>query len=203
MRAVAVVCSLMLCSLWLGCSTHERYKVLNFFFDGVPNPDALASGPGSRGKGGAGIVVTHKPYADAVASGNCSVCHSSDVSNMLYTAVTASVSPTICLKCHQDIPHQYPVMHGPVASVECLFCHAAHEANQPALLWKKSPDVCMQCHTRELLDPAQPAHLAADSDCLSCHFAHGAAQHGLLKPNRIAWSATTAPATTVPKGGAQ
>jgi predicted CXXCH cytochrome family protein len=185
----------MLVGGWLGCSARERYRVMNFFFDGVPNPDAAIAGRGG-GSGAAPIVVTHKPFAEQ----NCNACHTGNVENALYSPASAVVSPTICLKCHQDVPHQYPVMHGPVAAVECLFCHAAHEASYPALLWKKTPDLCMQCHTRELLDPTEPAHLVADSDCLRCHFGHGGPERGLLKVARSSSPFTTAPATA-PSGG--
>lgn len=194
-RAAIVLLSLALVGAWIGCSPNERYKVLTFFFDGVPPPNALTGHAGS-GPGGLAVVITHKPFADQ----DCNACHIGGIGSALYSPASAAVSPQVCLKCHQDVPHQYPVMHGPVAAVECLFCHAAHESSYPALLWKKSPDVCMQCHTRELLDPAQPEHMNPNADCLTCHDAHGGQQHGLLKLNRLTTSATTRP-TTDPSGG--
>ena len=65
------------------------------------------------------IVFTHKPFAEE----KCDACHSGGV-NALYRPLPQSVSSEVCLKCHKDATSNKPIMHGPVAAVECLWCHA-------------------------------------------------------------------------------
>src|SRR4029078_4699423 len=112
----------------------------------------------------------------------------------LYAAVSDSpVTSKVCLKCHAGIPTQFPVMHGPVAVVECLWWHAPHEANDKALLRSPSPELCIQCHTRDLLTRDPPEHQQLDANCLTCHFGHGGPSHGLLRSGRTVASPTTLP----------
>jgi predicted CXXCH cytochrome family protein len=190
---------ILLGGLWIGCTpTEQNYKVLSFFFDGVPNPSdpAFRSGRASRsgGLGGAEafVVYTHAPYADPDPNA-CNVCHEGRVGGV-YTRSSLTIPPTVCLKCHQDEVNKYPVMHGPVAAVECLWCHAPHESSIPALLRRRAPELCLQCHTLELLAPWPPEHHQPDIDCLQCHVAHGGERHGLLR-------ARVNPPSTAPSGG--
>src|SRR3954463_6769787 len=68
---------LCLLALFAGCSTEKRYKVLSFFFDGVPNPNAPAAGTGDefaaeRADGAVRpVAYVHKPYAQ----NKCNECH--------------------------------------------------------------------------------------------------------------------------------
>lgn len=174
---------------WFGCTAQKRYVVLSFFFDGVPDPSKPA--PGSRGTIGAnGQVVlashVHKPYAD----GNCQACHTGGTDSVFRASSGLSIESDVCLKCHQKVLTQYPVMHGPVTSVECLRCHTPHESNSAHLLSSASPRVCVQCHTPELLSTKPPEHMVKTADCLSCHSGHGGLKHKLLLDR-----ATTRPAT--------
>jgi predicted CXXCH cytochrome family protein len=166
--------------LWLGCTSESRYRVLSFFFDGVPDPrEQVATGGSVRGRlpGGQPMVVfSHRPFAED----KCDACHAGGVT-ALFRPAPDTVTSDVCLRCHQDVTSQYSVMHGPVSSVECLWCHAPHEANYPWLLRQPAPDVCVQCHTTELLGPDPPDHKIATVDCFNCHVGHGAEQHGLLK----------------------
>ena len=118
MRATAILlvgCSLV---LWPGCTAERRYKVLSFFFDGVPDPReqaALAGGGKLRGRLPGGepmIVFSHKPFAED----RCDSCHSGGI-NALFRPAPDTVTSDVCLRCHRDVPSQYPVMHGPVAIV--------------------------------------------------------------------------------------
>jgi predicted CXXCH cytochrome family protein len=199
MGVLLVVASSM---LWPGCTSdpQQRYRVLSFFFDGVPDPSLQATVDGGvvRGRlpGGEPMVVfSHKPFAED----KCDSCHTGGV-NALFRQVPEAVSNNVCLRCHQDTPSQYPVMHGPVATVECLWCHAPHEANHKWLLREPAPDICLQCHTPELLSPNPPEHMMPRSDCLECHFGHGADQHGLLKKKPAPIIPTTAPADATSGG---
>jgi predicted CXXCH cytochrome family protein len=165
---------------WAGCTPESRYRTLSYFFDGVPDPNAPAStrpgGGAYSGPGGARVVVyTHKPYAD----NQCPSCHvGAGTTFESFTRLESS----ICLKCHQDKPRQYPIMHGPVASVACLWCHNPHESTVPHLLVMPAPKVCLQCHAnRRDLGPPVAEHLDPNRSCLDCHTAHGGVKHGLLK----------------------
>jgi predicted CXXCH cytochrome family protein len=192
--------------LWAGCGTPEqRYKTLSFFFDGVPDPveqarlaEALKSGGSLAGRSVNGqpvMIFTHKPYEQQ----QCYQCHTGGP-GALFRPDVVDVTSSACLKCHQKVTTEFAVMHGPVAAVECLWCHTPHEADNKALLKEHSPGVCLQCHSRELLDPKPPQHMDADASCLDCHFGHGADRHGLLRPTALV-TPTTAPATQAGDGG--
>lgn len=170
---------------FFGCSQQKRYDVLTFFFDGVPNPGGVKGGP-------APVAYVHKPYAE----NKCGSCHASDDIDMSISRAVdiAEIPPTVCLKCHQGVTTEYPVMHGPVVSVQCLLCHAPHDSTLPYLLTGTSPRLCGQCHTPENMVPVRPEHNDAKADCLSCHFGHGGPSHGLLRPKQpVAGAAGVSP----------
>lgn len=202
-----VVASLILlgAALWSGCTTDRRYKVLSFFFDGVPDPAeqarlaaAMAAGGNVGGRTADGrpiLYFSHKPYEQQ----QCGSCHSGQ--GALFRPDAVDISSSVCLKCHTNVIDRFPVMHGPVAAVECLWCHAPHEADNKALLKEHSPGVCLQCHSRELLDSKPPEHQQANASCLDCHSAHGGEKHGLLRPTYL--EKPSSPTTTLsdPAGG--
>ena len=181
--------------LFAGCSSERRYKVLSFFFDGVPNPNAPAAGTqdefAAQRAGGVAIPIayTHKPYAE----NKCSACHENATGRF---DDFQKLESSICLRCHQDVTDKYPVMHGPVAAAECNLCHVPHESSIPKLLRDTAPAVCVQCHQSELLSPEPPEHLMADKSCLECHSGHGGAKHGLLKSGIALKSWSSSPSTT-------
>lgn len=183
---IAVACCALV-GAWGGCNAQKRYQVLSFFFDGVPDPNAPPEGRrGSLDGRPRARIYMHKPYADGIANpnadGTCNGCHTGNPQMSVFeTMNTLSIESKVCLKCHDRVLREYPVMHGPVVSVECLRCHAPHESSHPALLAKTSPAVCVQCHDRELLPPPPEEHLNPKADCLECHSGHGALRHGLLK----------------------
>ncbi len=180
-----VACAAIFCiavGSFLGCSPEKRYKVLSFFFDGVPLPRGVEAEEGQQ------IVYPHKPYAE----GKCISCHASNQMDLSITQPTniSGVSSSVCLNCHGKIPSQYEVMHGPVSSGECLLCHNPHESSVKHLLVASAPRVCTQCHTPEVMTPRRSEHQDEKASCLNCHFGHGGPAHGLLRP--------TPPATTEP-----
>jgi len=183
----AVLAGVVLLSL-LGCSAEKRYRVLSFFFDGVPAP---GGGTRSGEAGGKRVVYSHRPYAE----GKCGSCHPSDQIDMSIgqpTSITALSSDT-CLKCHEKAPREFAVMHGPVAAVQCLLCHTPHESAAPHLLTSFPPRVCVQCHAPETMLPKRPEHADEKADCLTCHVGHGGTSHGLL---RAAAAAATQPSVS-------
>jgi predicted CXXCH cytochrome family protein len=163
---------------FLGCSPQKRYKVLSFFFDGVPIPQ------GTQGAAGQPAMYIHKPYAD----GKCGSCHDTDQMELSISQPTniKNISSSVCLKCHGKVPTQFPVMHGPVAAGACLMCHAPHSSSTAHLLQAPAPRICVQCHTPGGTLTQRPEHKDAKADCLSCHFGHGGTKHGMLRANEPA-----------------
>lgn len=180
------------------CSSQKNYKVLSFFFDGVPDPNAPAVAEGSdqasNGNAPKMLAIVHKPYAE----GKCNECHEGDTSKF---ESFKKLSSDICLKCHPRVPDMYPVMHGPVSAGECLLCHNPHESSVKGMLNDDAPAVCMQCHLSEFL-PQDEEHGDLKRSCLECHVAHGSDKHGLLlrtySKNPVTTQPTTSPATTLP-----
>ena len=203
--ALLIVLSTIVASvLSSGCSSEKRYKVLSFFFDGVPDPNApaVATGDqdefgGQRAGNGSGaakpVAFMHKPYGD----NQCSACHENARGNF---DDFQKLSSDVCLKCHDKVRDEFPVMHGPVAAAECNLCHVPHESSIPHLLRDAAPTVCVQCHQPELLSPTPREHLLPDKSCLDCHTGHGSDKHGLLKPNiaLMTWPSGNGSPTTAP-----
>lgn len=199
-RCALIGLLLILAGNWFGCVTEKNYKVLSFFFDGVPDPNAPPVALDEFTADGQRVVravaFIHKPYAE----GKCDACH---------TNATGSfddydkVDDATCLKCHQDVPDEWPRMHGPVALGQCGLCHQPHESSVPALLKDDPQKVCGTCHLTELL-PAEPPDHFTNRNCLDCHLGHGGTDRGLL---RIDFTPTTRESTPtmipVPPPGAE
>jgi predicted CXXCH cytochrome family protein len=193
---MAIALPLLLAVLVGGCgSPRERYRVLNFFFDGVPNPDAPKVKTDTQTSTAARVITAtvvsrHKPFIDAGSdSAKCDeYCHGrSGVILDFQQAYQA------CVKCHTKVSTSLPKMHGPVAREACKFCHAPHESTQPYLLKDDPVKVCTQCHDQQLLGSKPPEHLDGTTSCLNCHFGHGGHDSYFLKP-------AAAPPATVPAG---
>lgn len=193
----------MLCigvGAFLGCSPQKRYEVLTFFFDGVPAPGGMEI----RDEQGALITHLHEPYA----AGKCGECHGSDNLEMSIARPVniADIPSTVCLKCHQEIPDEYRLMHGPVAAAECSFCHSPHESSIPNLLKARAPAVCAQCHSAETMTADRPEHQDLKADCLTCHIGHGSHSRGLLRVNVVPKAqpaVSTLGPTTMPTAAAE
>ena len=162
-----VVASSGLVLLLPGCSPITRYRVLSFFFDGVPPPPGLEEPLPEKVTGPWGIELDpNDPAAKAIlaratvtrpsdiekdkpkffhapfAKQRCRGCHTSEQSFQIPTA-----SDT-CRKCHAPY---YDVqrddwLHGPVALGMCSICHESHSSEHDGLLTEAMPDICWSCH---------------------------------------------------------
>lgn len=168
-------------AVWIagtGCSVEEHYELLSFFFDGVPNPNALpvvsnAGNPATMRQ--SPTYVAHVPWIEQ----KCDACHSSRFER---TAVESSV----CASCHGAVQDGHRYMHGPVALGACLWCHVGHESAYAALLKESPRIVCARCHDPAMLSVDRvPEHADEEVSCLRCHSGHGGDNRLMLKPESI------------------
>lgn len=173
-----------------GCSTpEERYRVLSFFFDGVPVPESMLkdmpelAGDAAKRKAEEAAekqaaTYYHRPYIDR----RCDGCHQRD------HGFKPSTDPTeTCKTCHPSYFQYEPSdwVHGPVALKECAMCHQPHKSEHPGLLTAEQTDVCLNCHQPELL--SEDYHLTAregQDRCGRCHDPHLAGNRMLLVDSR-------------------
>ncbi len=175
-KKIAAVSLLLGLSLICGCApkTESQYKVLSFFFDGVPNP-ALKVEPEEGKKNGSAVkdkrlkFTEHGPFA----AKQCNGCHQKG------TNVLVAPIEELCFRCHQlDLKKGWT--HGPVAAGGCRECHNPHSSGYPYLLMAKSSEFCYYCHNKnDVLRSA--AHKDMTQECSACHDAHSADNRFLLK----------------------
>lgn len=196
LSALALAGLLTLAGMGLaGCGDPQsRYKMLSFFFDGVPEPGAPPRPKNARrGLGRSAeedLVATSRPTsAPAVAAveapliyhapfkdpKKCKFCHDPGKSFGTPDADT-------CRQCHKRHYDQQwdDWTHGPVALGQCSLCHVAHSSRYAGLLTAPMPDLCLGCH-----DPKRtmerPYHAtAAVQPCTTCHDPHFAGNRQLL-----------------------
>ncbi len=178
-----VLCAAVIVSAVHGCSVEKNYALLSFFFDGVPNPNAMpvlaASGDPAAMRASPTYTV-HPPYLE----NRCVECHGRAFS-------TSGVDSGVCLKCHEGVRDAYAYMHGPVAFGACLMCHVPHESAYPALLKSEPIEVCGQCHGPGMLDSERvPEHADGSASCLDCHFGHGGGARYMLRETPVAGGAS-------------
>lgn len=204
----AIACAAAL-SLLSGCTTTETgYKVLTFFFTGVP-PMGQKEAPEDAVK----VVVAraapsrvqvvkstrfgHGPYVANL----CFECHEvsasggfrgfgaqKEAAGSIAAAGAVSgklVAPMgeLCSSCHES---KSPTraqqaglsVHGPVSTGYCILCHAPHAGQEGYLLALKTNALCSDCHTVETI--ATPSVHKGKGDCISCHNAHFGKDHNLL-----------------------
>ncbi len=192
LAAIAVI----LTGVAFGCGTaRDRYQVLSFLFDGVPDPDAppppeplpVPDG-GDPGAVGAGAPddgrSRHQPWVEK----RCEACHGSKTEKRgsKFGSTGMGVGWTRCTGCHskpEEVGERALVVregtwqHGPVAKGNCRPCHAAHWSPFPHLLRKeKQEETCRSCHTELEARSGTMAGL----DCVACHDPHLAAEQSDL-----------------------
>jgi predicted CXXCH cytochrome family protein len=176
-----LLCGAVLCGLvgWTGCSVERHYAMLSFFFDGVPNPNAL---PVSGASGDPATIrasltySAHTPYLE----GQCVECHGQGFT-------MSAIDVGVCMNCHGEVPDEHRYMHGPVAVGACLVCHVAHESAYSHLMKSDAQSVCAQCHAPEMLSVERvPEHRDPSVSCLQCHTGHGDDERFMLRDGPLA-----------------
>lgn len=181
----------------LGCaSAEQRYKVLSFFFDGVPPPQGY-QGPvydllAKREQVLARAVQVQRPtetaeqkitwYHQPYVQRQCFDCHEREAGYGTPDDATAA-----CRRCHDSYfeIEPYDWVHGPVASGECGLCHEPHQSEHQYLLTEGQPALCFECHDPGFVatDPYHAA-LGPEPVCSDCHDPHAAGNRLLLADSR-------------------
>ena len=175
-----------------GCSTPKNYKILSFFFDGVPLPknDITTSTLNGEINSNSNIDSTQKKKSDALAAivpqltefvhkpfgdKDCNACHELGRKVILKMDV-----PDLCYSCHKKFDTLYTELHGPVAGGMCNSCHQPHNSKfQKLLITENNSDLCYNCHVEaDILQ--NPVH-KDKSACLKCHNPHGGKTNKFLK----------------------
>lgn len=161
-----------------GCSVKKNYKLLNFFFDGVPtakeiearkHQDEAGKQEGAvrkknRAAPGETWVKIQSRHPDFFKN-ICNNCHDRTSNNFL-----KADKKEICFTCHKQEKFEGPFVHGPVAVKQCLSCHFPHESQYKKLLRAKDADLCYLCHKQDQISPPQSCDRG--KECTSCHDAH-------------------------------
>lgn len=174
-----VLTVLMAAALLAGCEPNTRYKVLSFFFDGVPNPEDIKAAEMKKkadeerkARGGTGVKTAYKhgPYAAKMCEG----CHVKGGSNRLVAPLDQ-----LCYTCHQFITDKKWV-HGPFAAGDCTVCHDPHSSKYKFLLTSEPARLCFNCHDEKAITESE-MHKGTDMQCVSCHDPHLSDQQYMLK----------------------
>jgi predicted CXXCH cytochrome family protein len=181
-------------ALLAGCNTKKNYKLLTFFFDGVPNPAATNGAatsanttpvlgnarpvpmtfPGAK----ADSFVHHPPYD----SGTCKDCHEDRFSVQMKGPLK-----DVCFACHDDFLAGTKVQHQPATYIGrlpgpnlsktaqgCSSCHNPHGSPFRHMLLSESQSLCWECHDNFLTNAAAKfTHPpVVTNNCLNCHQPH-------------------------------
>jgi predicted CXXCH cytochrome family protein len=180
---VSVVCFLVYLS---ACSTTKNYKILSFFFDGVPHPvnetpvlkadtvSSLASVDLTQEtvQNVTPKIQPHPPYHDR----QCGSCHDQSTMGKLLKPL-----PELCYQCHNNFGTKYKVLHGPIGGGQCNMCHSPHMSANPNLLTRTEQQLCLYCHdSRQVMNNTHHAEIK-DIDCIVCHNPHGGNDRNLLR----------------------
>lgn len=171
-----LITALLVCA---GCSPSTRYKVLSFFFDGVPMPEERIiensidkrqdKEQKNKKKEERRFFGEHGPFAAKMCEG----CHRRGSNELIFPI------EQLCLHCH-NLQIEKKWVHGPIVAGGCRICHEPHGSGQPYLLVSESEKFCFHCHSeRSVLK--NPVHEGINMKCTECHDAHASDNEYLLR----------------------
>lgn len=166
----------LLVSLFFSCAPESRYKVLSFFFDGVPEPvpahlvkDTVNSAQNAVKKNQlVGIHETKLKFHPPFQEKECDNCHERRLGNRL-----VDVLPDLCYGCHDNFSDEYDFVHGPVRAGFCTECHNPHSSKRDKLLVRDRDKLCVYCHQKGQILNQEQHDGVTGADCLDCHNPHG------------------------------
>ncbi len=184
-NSAAYTISIILITLFFGCTVEQTHKTLVFFFDGVDqvifyndylSHDSLGRIAAAKReallKKNRPDMCVHKPYKEK----KCEECHTPDKRLLM-------PMPDLCFKCHTSFVKSYAVVHGPVAAGACLNCHNQHSSKYPKLLIRQGQQICVYCHNPSLVFASKVHKDIEDAECTMCHNPHGGKSRYMLKDN--------------------
>ena len=168
--------------LFSSCSVEKNRKILNIFFDGVPekkeNVERESNPVKKRGDNpdsekGDEQASYHPDFKDK----KCSKCHNRSSSNFLVTE-----KKKLCLTCHKEELFDGKFVHGPVAVRACNTCHDPHQSKNRKLLLEDNKKLCELCH----ITPVSGVSIPCKGDnCLECHDPHKSEKKYLLLNEKL------------------
>jgi predicted CXXCH cytochrome family protein len=159
----------------ISCTPQEKYRVLSFFFDGVPEPisehltislDSISNNDGVNATAALRdekpTQYIHEPYQD------CESCHTPSSMGSL-----RKKQPMLCYDCHDNFNESYNKLHGPVQGGYCTSCHNPHKSKIQNLLVEKGAKLCYQCHESSVIGQSNMHADIGETNCINCHNPHG------------------------------
>ncbi len=166
------------------CAPGTRYRLLRFFLDGVPDPDAQPLAGYAPARSAAPTLsaptrttpnvplFAHTPYRQD----RCNGCHIPETGGLVRT-----LEDGLCLNCHAPLIGEVRFAHGPAAVAACTACHHYHASPFANQLLHDIEEVCAQCHETDDLTSG-PHHVANEMRaCTNCHDPHGGNDRFFLK----------------------
>lgn len=183
--AVAVTAAVLAAAIGSACATPEqKYRLLSFLFDGVPQLQSSESLKAAAGPDGVVIAeaipwrrnsvqwVVHDPYDGE----DCGECHASELSNELVLP-----QQELCWSCHDQEDFGGEVLHGPVAAGRCDGCHNPHRTRFESLLVVEPGVLCDQCHDQSTFPSVGEHRTEQGDDCIECHDPHASDRDFMLR----------------------
>ncbi|RME95798.1 MAG: hypothetical protein D6766_02310 [Verrucomicrobia bacterium] len=181
----------LLLGMLLGsCSPERKQAWLEFFFDGVPDPNAPAP---TQARPGARVTPAQQALSNALsqaaqrrargsvhppfAERQCQKCHQSRFSQNLKLP-----REELCFSCHATFMGDRPWQHSPALAGACLMCHHPHRTERPHLLLVEGAPLCLQCHEVRDLSRIPPHADPLKRTCYKCHDPHGGDHPYFLRP---------------------
>lgn len=168
-----------------------------------------------------GVNVPKGGSRHAALDMGCNTCHvthktgSADKRENRYHLTKDA--PALCLDCHDVTDKKLVEAHHnqPVATADCLTCHAAHQSNRPklaqtflhqpyesgscdschadakdgkvVLTQTDTRALCITCHETqaEQIEKARVQHPGAQGECTACHSPHASSYPRLMNPDPV------------------
>jgi len=171
-KNISVSLMVIIFSFLLGCS----HKVLNVFFDGVPEKNDSVKMVAKRTEKKTDSTLLNELASSAAASkrqvhppfgmNKCGACHDPNGQGKL-----VEPQPGLCYQCHDVYDGKFE--HGPVVSGNCTGCHSPHSSDNPKLLLRTGQSLCLNCHESKNLTSTPEHENIGESPCTDCHNPHG------------------------------
>jgi len=196
-RKLIILCSMMLAGVFpvivAGCDREARYKILTFFFEGVPpldgEKDAVETEittvdeslqPAVAQKKNVSRILQQRRSSKHDSVADCNKCHMGGMGSGKRQLIRPM--PDLCYSCHTNYHAGGGYLHGPIAVGECVFCHDPHRSKYVHLQKAPQPKLCYQCHVLEGIKLVAGHQEMQDTICTDCHDPHVSSMENLLKP---------------------